>query len=312
MEQMTIHLFGKFQLRVADQEVEDVGSAKAQELLCYLLLHGEKFHHREAVANILWRKTSATRSKQYLRRALWQLQNVLAGWQASSDHPLILVDDDWIKVNLHANVWVDALQFREICLRHCETPGQNLDQVSAGQMQEAVQLCHSQLLDGWYQDWCLLERERFRRLFLRALDKLMLFCEMNGAYETGVEYGVRILRHDPAREHTHRRLMRLYYLSGNRVDALRQYDRCAAILAKELAIEPMHTTRKLREQIQAAQAETLPASAQAPDALTPHKHQFLRKVHDELRHLRSVLKNIERHVQHQIDLVETELGSSPR
>ena len=44
---------------------------------------------------------------------------------------------------------------------------------------------------------------------------------------------------DPARERTHRRLMRLKYLAGYRAEALRQYDRCAAILQEEFGCFPL-------------------------------------------------------------------------
>jgi two-component SAPR family response regulator len=93
-----------------------------------------------------------------------------------------------------------------------------------------VALYHGDLLEDWFQDWCLYERERLQNIYLAALDKLMDYCEASRDYDAGLAYGTRILRHDLARERTHRRLMRLYYLAGDRTSALRQYDRCVQIL----------------------------------------------------------------------------------
>jgi DNA-binding SARP family transcriptional activator len=43
--------------------------------------------------------------------------------------------------------------------------------------------------------------------------------------------------------------MRLYYLSGNRTAALRQYQRCVKTLQEELDVEPALETRKFFELI---------------------------------------------------------------
>jgi DNA-binding SARP family transcriptional activator len=43
--------------------------------------------------------------------------------------------------------------------------------------------------------------------------------------------------------------MRLYYLVGDRTAALRQYERCAEILRRELAVEPAASTIALYQQI---------------------------------------------------------------
>src|SRR5205823_7801753 len=87
----------------------------------------------------------------------------------------------------------------------------------------AVQLYQGDLLEGCYLEWCLAERERLQRMYLAMLDKLMGHCEAHREYETGLDYGLRILRCEPASERTHRRMMRLQYLAGDRTAALRQY-----------------------------------------------------------------------------------------
>jgi DNA-binding SARP family transcriptional activator len=104
-------------------------------------------------------------------------------------------------------------------------------------------------LEGWYQDWCIFERERFQLMHLALLDKLVQYCELHQEYETGLNYGMEILRNDHAYERTHRQLMRLYALTGNRTQALYQYERCATALRDELGVEPSESTRELYEQI---------------------------------------------------------------
>ena len=67
-------------------------------------------------------------------------------------------------------------------------------------------------------------------MYLAMLDKLICYCEAKRKFELGLLYGTLILRYDRAHERTHRRLMNLHYLSGDRTAALRQFERCAAAL----------------------------------------------------------------------------------
>src|SRR5207245_6082482 len=116
--------------------------------------------------------------------------------------------------------------------------GQELDSPKAQLLHKTVQLYQGPLLEGWYQDWCLLERERLQSMYLAMLDKLMSYYEAHSDYETGLLYGMRIMCYDRARERTHRRIMRRYYLIGDRAEALRQYERCAVALEEELGVSP--------------------------------------------------------------------------
>ena len=52
-------------------------------------------------------------------------------------------------------------------------PGENLEALQAEDLKQAVAVYQGELLQGWYQDWCLCERERFRDMYLAMLDKLM-------------------------------------------------------------------------------------------------------------------------------------------
>jgi hypothetical protein len=55
--------------------------------------------------------------------------------------------------------------------------------------------------------------------------------------------------------------MRLRARAGNRVAALRQYERCAEVLDRELGVAPAAATRRLRDQIE---ADTFPGADGGP------------------------------------------------
>jgi DNA-binding SARP family transcriptional activator len=309
MDMLQVFLFGKFHIQYANQKLEGLSAAKAQELFCYLLLNSNRPFHRETLATVLWSDVTTNQSKQYLRRTLWQLQNVFSGWDVLQNDELIFVEGDWIQFNSQASLWVDTKCFEEKYRFTLGISGKRLNGEGAKQLCDAIQIYQDNLLIGWYQDWCLFERERFQQMFLSALDKLMLYCEVCGKYEMGIEYGTRILRYDKAREHTHRRLMRLYCLSGNRTSALRQYEQCKTILNNELGIKPAKVTSELYKQICTPQQETpLPIKTVNNGRLSP-KYNYLQKEQRELQQIYGVLTSMQKQLQQQIELVESLLNT---
>jgi DNA-binding SARP family transcriptional activator len=286
-----VSLFGKFCAHCGDQAINSLDAYKVQELFCYLLLHANQSHHREKLAGLLWEEQPAVQSKNYLRRTLWQLQNALKSQNGSE--LLLQVESDWIRLDHSTQLWVDAAVFE---LAFMQTNGKqvgSLDETAVTTLVQAVQLYNGDLLEGWYQNWCLFERERYRQMRLMMLDKLAAYYESCGAYETAITYGMAILRCDLARERTHRQLMRLYYLGGDRTGALRQYERCKTILHDELGVKPGAATDQLRAHIEADQlAPSLFVSSGAsdsPSSLQGALHQLQRfdrilsQTHQEIR-----------------------------
>lgn len=260
MTTLHVRLFGQISLQQHDRPLVDL-PAKALELFCYLLLHRERAHTREALAEALWPEAVNTLSQKYLRQTLWQLQTGLAkqGTQQPTPVELILIDSGgWVRANADAICSVDVAVFEQAYSSTRDTPGPLLSLAQAQALAEAVELYQGDLLETWYQDWCIFERERLQLTYLAMLDKLMNYCAMQGCYGRGIEYGQRSLRYDSARESTYQQLMRLHYLAGDRTTALREYARCAKALAREFGVEPAAQTNALYEQIRADQRIDLP------------------------------------------------------
>ena len=250
MKPLRISLFGKFHVEYDEDVLTGCEPCKVQELFCYLLLNRDRYHARETLASVLWGDHCTTaQSKKYLRKALWQLHAALNARPGLGDGDLLHADPDWIRLNSIRELWLDVAVFEEIYVSVREVQGRNLDDDSRRALAGAVQLYKGDLLEGWYQDWCLCERERYQQIYLMMLDKLMGYCETHHEYEMGLAYGERILRCDRARERTHQRIMRLYYLAGDRTAALHQYERCVAVLKEELDIRPARGTLRLYEEM---------------------------------------------------------------
>jgi DNA-binding SARP family transcriptional activator len=306
---LKVFLFGKFGAQYDPGTLLRLETQKAQELFCYLLLYRRRPHSRETLADLLWDDVQTTRSKRYLSKALWQLQDALAAQLKPPDTCLLLVDPNWIQLNPKAQLWLDIASFEDAFALVQGVRGQQLAPQQIQAVREAADLYCGDLLEGWYQDWCIYERERLQHMYLAMLDKLIDHCEAHLDYETGIDYGALVLRYDRARERTHRRLMRLHYLAGSRTAALRQYLRCAAALREELDVRPTASTVLLYEQIRddrLGSGETL-----APDTGQEESPSLLFQVCDRLKTFHSALISMQHQVQQDIKIVERILGQDP-
>jgi len=249
MAELTVHLFGKFSIGADRPEPFTLPGGKTQELFFYLLLRRNQLHSREAIATLLWPECSTVKSKKNLRQALWQLQSALANFTKNAKSELLKIDAESIHMNGDKSMTVDVSIFERAYEEVCGVAGNVLDAGQAKILQRAVDLYRGDLLEGCYEDWCLVERERLQNWYLIMLEKLLCHARKVREYPRAVEYGEKILRLDRGHERTYRQLMRTFYESGNRTAALRQYDRCKAALEEELGVEPSQQTQKLREQI---------------------------------------------------------------
>lgn len=289
-------LFGKFNIQQSKLHLKGMEARKVQELLCYLLINRNHTQPRELLCEVLWGEQTSTNARKYLRQSLWRIQTALRT-NPNLDALALTVNNDWIQINISRNFWLDIAEFEKV---YQQVKGRDIHELGPRDqklLEYAASLYKGDLLEGWYPDWCIFERERFQTMYLMLLDKLVQFCELHHMYETGLSYGMAVLRCDHAYERTHRQLMRFYYLIGNRTEALHQYERCVMALHAELGVEPSEKTKQLYDQIRRDDLEysflseeislTKPKARSAP-ALKDVIHRIeevskvLRKLEDEI------------------------------
>jgi len=100
-----------------------------------------------------------------------------------------------------------------------------------------------------FAEWLWSERESLRALKQEALEALLTALEAQGRFTEALKYAERLVALDPASETAHRALMRLHYLAGDRPAALRAYERCKEVLAREFGVLPLPQTQELAETI---------------------------------------------------------------
>jgi DNA-binding SARP family transcriptional activator len=309
-----VRLFGKVAV-LRDGRPVSVLSTKALELFCYLLLFRDRAHAREVLSDVLWPDASEPLSKKYLRQTLWQLRTTLnepGGGRAGAES-LIAASLGWVRINPDAGWWLDVDAF-ERAYRACrDIGGEDLTDRQAQALDEAAVLYRGDLIESWYQDWCIYERDRLQLIYLAMLEKLMEYCDANRLFAKGVAYGHSILRYDAAREATHRRLMRLYYGAGDRGNALRQYDRCVAVLAKQFDLRPSPETVALHQHLRGGRPEMPPGrqvAGQRVDADLRATGELLLDIRSRMDELRDGLYALQKQVSELTAL--TALGRLPQ
>ena len=312
MSSLHVSLFGRFEVRSREKVLTGFEARKVQELFCYLLLYQDHPHPREALAVLLWNERQTDQPSRCLRKALWQLRSALDSQDEPLSSHMLQIESDWVQIEPQADLWLDVAQFEQSFHRVQHLQGSELESQHLQDLIDAVRLYRGGLQESWYQDWYLFERERFQHMYLVMLDRLMSHCEARGDYTAGLAYGTLILGCERARERTHRRLMRLHYLAGDRTAALRQYEHCVRALDDELGVAPGRRTLALQQQIRVDQ---LNPSTSAPAADVKHLHVSPSPwplVLSRLRQLQAILADVQREIGQDIQALELVMKGQDR
>jgi DNA-binding SARP family transcriptional activator len=220
-----------------------------QALLANLLLQRPRSQSRELLAELFWGDQAPARAHSCLNTALWRLRQVLEPEGVTRGTYLITTSNGEVAFNWASPYWLDVAVFEDEARRQLAKPVEALTAGDVTALSQAIELCKGDLLEGFYDDWVLREREYLRQLRLNALARLLAYHKRHGDLATSIAYGQQILAIEPVSEEFHRELMTLYLENGQRALAVRQYENCRALLAQELELAPMPETQALYAQI---------------------------------------------------------------
>jgi DNA-binding SARP family transcriptional activator len=274
MAHLHIYALGRLRLQFGQAEVSSFPTRHVEELLGYLLLNQRIHHSREKLIEILWPYSSPTNARGRFSTVLWRLRTVFEHVGVSTGDYL-QVARDWVAFVPAQPIAFDVADF-EALLNQTLTIGETLsgggETLNAGahgrqeeMLRTAVSLYQGELCEGIYADWCLLERERMARYYLRVMGQLMACLIQHQEYEEAISLGDAILQIDPIREEVHRALMYCYWQMGQPMRALRQFDTCTRLLADELKAMPMPETVTLYRQIMADRLNRVQIATVPPD-----------------------------------------------
>jgi DNA-binding SARP family transcriptional activator len=198
----------------------------SERLVALLALRGCPLG-RDGVASSLWSRASNDRRAAALRTALWRLScSAARGLVSTRGNELVLRDD------VDIDFWRTARRAQDVVAGRVS----DADSTDVALLRDA-----GDLLPDWYEDWVIIERERFRELRVEALERICRDLSARGRYADAVQAGLAAVAAEPLRESAHQSLITAHLSEGNRADALRQYELLRGLLRRDLDLEPSPT-----------------------------------------------------------------------
>jgi DNA-binding SARP family transcriptional activator len=218
-ESIELTLLDSFELHCEGDQVEL--PTGAQRLLAFLALHNHSVL-RVYIAGKLWLDATEVRAFANLRSTLWRL----------NQPGLRLVETTNRELRLARDVRVDFRTGTELAHRLLGGVADPRDlDADWGPLA-------GNLLPDWYDDWVLLERERYRQLGLHALETLSERLTAARRFGPALEAALAAVAGEPFRESAHRVLIKAHLAEGNASEAIRQYHFYRKLLNDHLDLDP--------------------------------------------------------------------------
>ena len=296
-----------------------INRRKAVALAVFLAVTARP-HSREKLAAMFWPESDGPRSRASLRKALSLITKVLGKtW--------LNIDRENIGFAPHENLEVDVNRFLKLTAvlsrnklreepdspKHSKTApidsGQpatdqaGTDQAATNQagpeqiqaLEEAAQIHKSSFLSGFFlnhapdfEDWQTEQAQRLDRLAANVLESLTRSGLDRGEYFRALSHAQKLVALDPLDESAQRLLIRLYAKTGQPAAAVRQYEKCKALLEKELGVLPEDKTRALGQRIRQTGRNPQFKSTQARPGLPVQSTPFVGRK-DEIKKLADIM-----------------------
>lgn len=251
--QLQVRLLGPPQILWAGQPLSV--ARRQPRALFYRLAADARPVTRVQLCYLFWPDVPDTTARRNLTRLLVLLRRALP------QPAILLAEDESVALDAE-QVWSDTVAF----VRLTATPGPT---ARLQALDEAVNLVRGPFLDGFalpdsaeFEGWMDEERRTWERRCLDALAALIEAHTAEGDYAAAIAAAQRYLQTDELAEDIHRRLIALYAAAGDRTAALRQFERCAVTLERELGVSPLAETRAVFEAVREG-ATTLPGLSPA-------------------------------------------------
>jgi DNA-binding SARP family transcriptional activator len=252
---LSISLFGAPQITYNDHPVT-ITRRKSRALIYYLAAHAAPLT-RDHLLAFFWPDHERQTGQQNLRTTLYGLRKILG--------TLLLVEEDTLA--LTGDTVVDTRTFEAQLAR----PNLTLAELKAG-----LDLYQGDFLSGFilpdlpeFDDWAMLQRERYRRLAVSGLTRLSRLYEGQQDFRLALESLDQALAFDPLQEDLQRLALRLHYLAGDRAGAIRRFEQFRVLLSEEMGVPPMADTQALYDAIitDTITPELQPLTVAAPAAV---------------------------------------------
>lgn len=245
-----IYLTGEVQVENGAMLLREADLLGRQGRLVFacLVFERERAVDGAELADLLWPQAVPASAEAALSAIVSKLRTGLAELGLSRSgvitrafgcYQLRLPEDAWVDVEAAAA----ALHRAEAAII-AGTP-----QAAYGSAVIAVTISRRPFLAGEQGEWIERRRTDLTEMRARALDCLVQAQWANGEIELAIKHARQAVRLEPYRESGYLRLMRLLAERGDRAEAIRLYEECRGLLARELGIEPCREVEELHAEL---------------------------------------------------------------
>lgn len=246
MTRLEIRFFGGFDVRYGDQSVSGFESQKVRALFAYLAVLRDRSQSRDQLTGLLWSEFDEESARRSLRQALYNLR--AAFQRAGCEQCPVVTSRQSAQFSPEGEYWFDLAAFDQSRSKGMLGRGPERLHHLAG----AVELYRGDLLQGFsvrdapeFEDWLHLRQSSYRDAAADSMRLLINHCLEHQEYQVGIRYARRLLELEPLSEPIHAILIRLYSMSGQRGEAINQFDLCRRLLDTELGVAPSEETLAL-------------------------------------------------------------------
>lgn len=236
MPRLKFFLLGHLSITLDDKALI-TDRRKAQAVLITLACEGTA-RQRESLADLLWPEFGREQASAYLRRTLWEVNQMLGpGW--------LEADRSQVQLRQAEQTWIDAREFEQL-----------LSQPSPGleRLERAIDLYRGDFLQGFslrdspgFEQWQREQAEALRLRFFSALGAASAAYASQQRWLPAIQTAQRWLSLDNLNEEPYRLLIQWYAQAGQRSQAVKTYQDCARVLEQELGVKPEPATTALFE-----------------------------------------------------------------
>lgn len=226
LKHLHVSLLGEFRVEVDGKPVgrERWERPQATTLVKLLALAPDHRLHREQLIDALWPEDPVVDAAPRLHKLAHYVRRALGHADA-----LVLHDEQVLLAPEADDLVVDAVEFNDLAKRA-------LDRHDEALAATAADLHGAGLLpEDRYESWCEDRRRQLRRLYVDVL-------RVAGRWED-------LLAVAPADEEAHLHLMQRYEAGGQRVLALRQYERMEEALLEAVGLGPSEAAQRQRDRL---------------------------------------------------------------
>ena len=248
-QKLQIFTLGRFNLVFAGQQIPTAkwNRKQAVTVLKYLVAHLDRPVHREILMEFLWPDDDQRRTWNRLKVIIHSLRQELHAAGLSED--VIETTNESYALRREA-VWVDSSVFELSVAEGKALQYQEQWDSALHRYKHARHLYKGDYLEeDVYADWCMVQREQLREIFLSLLAGMADCYGELGHYSEAAQVCRTALVVDPGRESFYRALME-HLVRLDRADwAIAEYQKCQKFLKREFDMEPMPETEHLYRQI---------------------------------------------------------------